>query len=133
MIIKNMDLSDGCINSLNLLIEMDLNASEAFKISRIIRELNPILEDKIKFERAIVSKHAQKDEAGNIEHPKDESGNIIESQIIISDTDAFNAEMSEFLNIEIEVSFDKLDFSNLNITGGTLKPRDLSHIDFLFI
>lgn len=128
-----MDLNDGCISSLNLLIEMEINAKEAFKISRIIRELNPILEDKIKIERSIVSKYAKKDESGNIEHPMDEDNNPIESQIIISDTDAFNAEMTEFLNMEIEVSFDKINFEDLGITNGTLKPKDLSFIDFLFI
>ena len=48
MIIKNQQLTNDTIGALNTLIELDINATIAFRLTRIIKELSSIVEDKLK-------------------------------------------------------------------------------------
>jgi hypothetical protein len=60
MIIKNSDLSNESIAALNVLIEQDINASSAFRLMRVIKELSSIVDDKLKMEKKIYDKWGQK-------------------------------------------------------------------------
>lgn len=130
IVIKNSQLNDETIGALNSLIEMDINAGAAFRLTRIIKELSSIVEDKVKMEKRILDKWTEKDEAGNIVQAKDEAGNVIEGAVNIKDPNAFTEEMSILMDSENEVLYDKLKFEDLNLQ--TAKVKDLIKIEFLF-
>jgi hypothetical protein len=130
IILKNSQLNDDTISALNTLIDLDINAQAAFRLMRIIKELSSILDDKIKMEKRILDKWTTKDELGNPTLAKDESGKIIEGAVNISDTAAFSKEMETLLDIENEISYEKIKFEELNLQ--TAKVKDLIKLEFLF-
>jgi len=130
IVVKNSELNDDAIGAINQLIDMDINASTAFKLTRIIKELSSIVEDKVKMEKKILEKWTQKDEQGNVLPAKDDEGNIIEGAVNIIDPNAFTQEMSILMNTDNELPFDKINFEDLNLN--TAKVKDLIKIDFLF-
>jgi len=130
IVIKNSQLNDETIGALNSLIEMDINAGAAFRLTRIIKELSSIVEDKVKMEKRILDKWTEKDELGNPVQAKDEAGNVIEGAVNIKDPNAFTQEMSILMDSENEIPYDKLKFEDLNLQ--TAKVKDLIKIEFLF-
>lgn len=129
-IVKNSQLSNDVIQSLNFLLEQDINASVAFRLLRIIKSLSSIIEDKIELEKKLIEKWSQKDENGQIIRAEDESGNLIEDAIMLTDVDGFSKDMSDLLNTENEIPFDKIRFDELELK--TVKLKDLIKIEFLF-
>lgn len=130
IIVKNSQLNSETIQALNSLIDMEINASSAFKLTRIIKELSSIVEDKSKMEKKILDKWVEKDESGNPTKPKDESGNLVEGAVNITNPDEFTKEMTSLMEIENEISYDKIKFEDLNLT--TAKVKDLMKLEFLF-
>jgi len=130
IIIKNSQLSNETIEALNTLIDLDINASSAFRLTRIIKELTSIVDDKLKMEKRILEKWVERDDNGDPVQAKDASGNIIEGAVNISDVEAFTQEMSQLLDIENEIPFEKMNFEELNLK--TAKVKDLIKLDFLF-
>ena len=99
-------------------------------MTRIIKHLSSIVEDKLKSEKRIYDKWIQRDENGNPIVPKDEQGNPIQGSVSISDMNAFTKEMTEFLEIESDIPFEKMNFEDLNLQ--TAKIKDLIKVEFLF-
>lgn len=130
MIIKNSQLNEETIASINKLIVADINASIAFKLSRIIKEISSILEDKNKMEQTIISKYAEKDEDGNIIQSKDKDGNPIQGSVNIIDMESFNSDISDLLNTENDIPYEKIKFEDMKLQ--TAKVKDLMLLDFLF-
>lgn len=130
IILKNSQLNDDTINALNMLIDLDINAIAAFRLTRIIKELSSILEDKIKMEKRILDKWTAKDEEGNATPAKDDQGNVIEGAVNITDSGAFTKEMEALLDIENEIPYEKIKFEDLNLQ--TAKVKDLIKLEFLF-
>jgi hypothetical protein len=130
IIIKNSQLNDDTINALNTLIDLDINAAAAFRLTRIIKEISSILEDKIKMETRVLDKWTAKDENGNHTPAKGEDGNIIEGAVNITDSSAFSKEMESLLDLDNEIPYDKIKFEELNLQ--TAKVKDLIKLDFLF-
>jgi hypothetical protein len=128
--VKNSQLTNETLGVLNQLIELDINASAAFRLTRIIKHISSIVEDKLKSERKIYDKWIQRDESGNPVIPKDEQGDPIQGSVSISDMNAFSKEMSDLLEVENEIPFDKLNFEDLNLQ--TAKIKDLIKVEFLF-
>jgi hypothetical protein len=128
--VKNSQLNNETLGVLNQLIELDINASAAFRLTRIIKHLSSIVEDKLKAEKRIYDKWIQRDEEGNPIIPKDEQGNPIQGSVSISDINAFTKEMTEFLEVESDIPFDKMNFEDLNLQ--TAKIKDLIKVEFLF-
>lgn len=128
--VKNSQLNSETIQVLNSLIEMDINANAAFRLTRIIKELSSIVDDKIKMEKRILDKWIQKDDSGNPVIPVDESGNKIEGAVSITNPESFSKEMNDLMNVETDIPYDKLKFEDLNLT--TAKVKDLMKLDFLF-
>jgi hypothetical protein len=128
--VKNSQLNNDTIQALNTLIELDINASVAFRLTRIIKELSSIVDDKVKMEQRILDKWVQKDEAGNMIPAKDSSGNIVEGAVNITNVEEFTKEMSTLMDVENEIPFDKIKFEDLNLQ--TAKVKDLIKLDFLF-
>lgn len=131
MIIKNSDLNNESIESLNTLIEQDINAVIAFRLTRVIKELSSILEDKLKMEKKIFDRWVEKDENGIPVVPLDKEGQPIEGSVSITDVDAFTKEMSDLMAIENNVVFEKIQFEDLGLV--TAKIKDIMRLDFLFV
>lgn len=130
ILVKNSQLGEDAINALNSLIDMDINATAAFRLTRIIKELSSIVEDKVKMEKKILEKWAVKDDNGQILEVKDENGNVIEGAVNIIDSESFTKEMSELMDLENMIDFDRMKFEDLGLK--TAKVKDLIKIEFLF-
>jgi hypothetical protein len=128
--IKNSQLNNDTLGVLNQLIELDINAVAAFKLSRIIKHLSSIIEDKLSTEKRIYDKWILKDEDGSPIHPKDDEGNEILDSIQVSDMQSFTKEMSELMDVENDIPFEKLNFEDLGLE--TAKIKDLIKVEFLF-
>jgi hypothetical protein len=130
IVIKNSQLTNDTISALNTLIDLDISAGVAFKLTRIIKELSSIVDDKLKMEKKILDKWTQKDEDGNPVVPNDKDGNPIEGSVNITNVEEFSKEMTELMEVEIQIPFDKVNFDDLNLT--TAKVKDLIKLEFLF-
>lgn len=130
IIVKNSQLSNETIQALNTLIELDINASVAFKLTRVIKEISSIVDDKLKMEKRILDKWVEKDENGNPVIPKDEKGEPVEGAVNITNVDEFTKEMSTLMDVENNIPFDKVNFEDLNLQ--TAKVKDLIKLEFLF-
>jgi hypothetical protein len=128
IIVRNSQLNDETIDSLNKLIDVDINASVAFKLMRIIKEISSIVEDKNKMEQMIINKHAEKDEDGKVVQTKDENGNPV--GVNIKDMDAFSDEMENLMSVENEIGYERINFEDLNLQ--TARVKDLIKLEFLF-
>ncbi len=130
IIVKNSQLSNETIQALNTLIELDINASVAFKLTRVIKEISSIVDDKLKMEKRILDKWVEKDENGKPVIPKDEKGEPVEGAVNITNVDEFTKEMSTLMDVENNIPFDKVNFEDLNLQ--TAKVKDLIKLEFLF-
>jgi hypothetical protein len=128
--VRNSQINNEALECLNNLIDEDINAVAAFKLTRIFKNLSSIVEDRLTSEKKILDRWVQKDESGKPKLALDENGNEIPETVLITDIDSFSKEMSELLNVENEIPFEKLDFSELGLK--TAKIKDLLKIDFLF-
>jgi len=128
--IKNSELTNEMISALNILIDTDINAVCAFRLSRVIKELTSIVEDKNKMERKIIDRWTKKDDDGNPVPVLDDNGGIVSGAVNISDPDSFKMEMDDFLDYDNEIDFEKINFEDLNLQ--TAKVRDLLKLEFLF-
>lgn len=130
IVIKNSQLNSDTLNVLNRLMEKEIDARLAFKLMKIMKEISSLVDDKLKLEKKILDKHAEKSEDGSYIPAIDDSGNQISGAIQIKDTDAFNKDMHELLMLENEVGYDKINFEELNLD--TIRVKDLMQIEFLF-
>jgi hypothetical protein len=130
MKVKNSQLNQDAIEALNNLIELDINASVAFKLTRVIKELSSIVDDKTKMEKRIFDKWIEKDENGDPVPAKDKDGNVIDGLVNLTDAEQFSKEMESLMNTENEIPFDKINFDDLQMK--TAKVKDLMKLDFLF-
>jgi len=130
IIVKNSQLNSETIEAVNNLIELDINAVAAFKLTRIIKEISSIVEDKLATEKKILEKFVEKDADGNTVRPKDEAGNIVEDAVNITNVEEFSKEMNELMSVDNEINFDKIKFEDLELK--TAKVKDLIKLDFLF-
>ena len=130
IIIKNSQLGPETMESLDKLTDLDINAPIAFKLTRIIKEISSIVEDKVKMERRILDKYSEKDEEGSVINPKDEKGNPIQGAVNITDMDSFSSEMKDLMEVESEIGYERINFEDLNLK--TAKVKDLMKLEFLF-
>ena len=130
MEVKNSQLNNDTIQALNTLIDLDINAVSAFKLTRIIKDISEIVELKLKMEKKILEKYGEKDLNGEFVRPKDQDGNIIGEAVNIIDVPSFTSEMEELMNMTHNLNHEKLNFEDLNLQ--TAKVKDLIKIEFLF-
>lgn len=128
IVVRNSDLNEETLAALNKLVDVDINASVAFKLMRIIKEITSIVDDKNKMEQRVINKHAEKDEEGNVLLVKDDKGNA--GGVNIKDMDAFSADMANLMGIENEIGYEKINFEDLNLK--TARVKDLIRLEFLF-
>lgn len=130
IIVKNSQLNNDTVQALNTLIELDINASVAFRLTRIIKEVSSIVDDKLKMEKRILEKWVEKDETGKPVVPKDENGKPLDGAVNITNVEEFTKEMSTLMDVENQIPFDKLKFEDLDLK--TAKVKDLIKLEFLF-
>jgi hypothetical protein len=130
IIVKNSQLTNETIGALNTLIELDINAGTAFKLTRIIKELSSIVDDKLKMEKKIFDKWVEKDESGEPVIPKNPDGSPVEGAVNITNVEEFTKEMSELMDVENVIPFETIQFDDLGLT--TAKVKDLIKVEFLF-
>ena len=130
ILVKNSQLNNEAIEALNILIDLDINANAAFRLTRIIKEISSIVEDKLKMEKKILDKWIQKDENGVPVRPLDENNNVVEDAVNITNVEEFTKEMNLLMNVENNIAFDKIKFEDLNLS--TAKVKDLIKLEFLF-
>ncbi len=128
--VKNSQLTKDTIDAINALIESDINATAAFKLTRLIKEFSSIVDDKIAAEKKLLEKWSDKDEDGNMLPVHDEEGNVIEGSVRISNVSEFNKEFEELMEIENHLNYDKIEFEELGLK--TAKIKDLIKLEFLF-
>lgn len=128
--VKNANLDNETIQTINNLIEKEINASAAFKLARIIKELSSIIDDKFKMEQKILDKWIEKDEAGDPVPAKDKDGNILPDSVNLKDPQSFTNEMNALMETENEIPFERINFDDLNLK--TAKVKDLMKLEFLF-
>jgi hypothetical protein len=128
--IKNSYLNSESIRVINNLLEMDINAATAFKLSRIIKEISAIFEDKKLMESRIVNKWSEFGEDGTPKIATDENGNIIKGSVVIKNMPAFNKEMNDLESVSTELNAEKIKFEDLELDRAKIK--DLMLLDFLF-
>lgn len=127
---KNSDLNKDTVEAINNLISMDINASYAFKLTRIIKEISSIIDAKNETEKKILEKNASKDENGEYIRPTDSEGNVLSDSVSIENVEQFTKEMSDLMNVENEILHDKIKFEDLGLK--TAKIKDLINLEFLF-
>jgi hypothetical protein len=130
MEVKNSQLNNDTIQALNTLIELDINAVSAFKLTRIIKDISEIVELKLKMEKKILEKYAEKDENGEFVRPTDQNGTVMSEAVNIIDVPSFTTEMDELMNMTHNLNHEKLNFEDLNLQ--TAKVKDLIKLEFLF-
>jgi hypothetical protein len=128
ILVRNSDLNEETLTALNKLVDVDINATVAFKLMRIIKEITSIVDDKNKMEKRLKNKHAEKDEEGNVLIVKDNGGNS--GDVNIKDVEAFLADMANLMEIENEIGYEKINFEDLNLK--TARVKDLMRLEFLF-
>jgi hypothetical protein len=131
MTFKNSQLNSEAIQILNSLIEMDIKATSAFKLMRIIKDISSLVEDKMKAEKKILNKWVEKDANGDVMPILDNNNEIIKGAVKITNMAQFEMDMKELLDMEINIQHDKINFNDLGIVD-TLKIKDLLKIDFIF-
>ena len=116
MIIRISQLTNDVVSVLNNLIDMDIKASSAFKLMRIIKDLSVSVEFKLKSEKKILEKWSEKDVNNNLIPVYDNDGNILQGAVKIINMQEFEKDMADLLNIEIDIPYDKLNFEDLGLT-----------------
>jgi hypothetical protein len=128
--VKNSQLNPDTIQALNTLIELDIEAGAAFRLTRIIKEISSIIDDKNKMEKRILDKWVQRDENGTPTRPLDPNGNPIEGAVNLTNPESFNQEMASLMDVENEIDYPKIKFEELSLK--TAKVKDLIKLEFLF-
>jgi hypothetical protein len=128
--VKNSELSNETITALNSLIDTDINATCAFRLTRIIKELSSIVDDKAKLEKKLIEKYTEKDEEGNATQVLNEDGSVVEGAVNITNPENFQNEMSDLMEVENEIPYEKINFEDLKLE--TAKVKDLITLEFLF-
>ncbi len=131
MTISNKNLNHDVINTINTLLEQKMNAPAAFKLTRILKEIEPLIEAKMSAEKRIYNKWLLVDENGDPVRPLDENGEIIPDAIQITDVQQFDKEMRELNEIETNIPYDKLNFDEMGVD--TIKPKDILLLDFMIM
>ena len=119
--VKNSELTKNTIEAINNLMEMDINASCAFKLMKIVKDLSETIETKNSAEKKLIDRYAEKDESGNYVVPVDQNGNSIEDSLTIKNIDEFTKEMKDLMDVENELLYDKLNIDDLGLKTAKIK------------
>jgi hypothetical protein len=128
--VKYSQLSKEALESLNYLVSLDINVDCVLKLTKLIKELGLLIEDRVKLESNILDKWVDRNSDGTPKLAVDNDGNIIDGYYVLMDADKFNEEMVAVSNLEVDIHMDRIKLLDLGVDK--LKIRDIIHIDYLF-
>jgi len=133
MIIKNKQLDAEAITALNEIIEMEISAVTAFKLMKIVKELDEIVKNRQQSELNLVKRYAVTNEDGTIKVPNGEDGEPVQGTFEISDenTEEFNKQINDLLEYENNLDFDPISIKDMGISK--ISVMKLMKLDFLFV
>ena len=127
MKITNKTVVDS-VESLNHLSELKLPVKTAYKLTKLTRKVNEVLETYNEVLGKLQQNHVKKDEEGNPKMLDDPNDSNIK-RLVFEDPEAFAEAYKELLEIETEIGITKLtveDLGNIEVT-----PTILYQIDWL--
>ena len=98
---------------------------------RIIKDISSLVEDKLKAEKKILTKWAEKDENGELMPVFDDNDKLVDGAIKIKNIPEFEKEVNELLNMDNSIQHEKINFDDLGLTD-MIKIKNLINIDFIF-
>ena len=118
------ELVVNSVESLNKLSELKLPVKTAFRLAKITRKMNEVLETYNEVLTKLQQDHVEKDEN---DQPKtlDDPNDPNIRRLVFADPKSFYAAHKELLEIETELDFAKLqveDLGNIEVTPATLYP-----------
>ena len=130
IIIKNSEMTEDVISTLNKLLETKLPIVDSYRLLKIINNISNIYDNFKKLKELTIDKHILRDENGERIAVYDDNTNEFKGYKI-ENVDEFNKSMNEIFNLEEIIPFDKLD---INIFSGLIDitPLELNTIHFLF-
>ena len=105
---------------LNEIAKKDLKARPAYKLARVMREIDREFSLFQENRKQLISKYADKDEKGNIKYNKD--GNITVEKDKI---DLFNNEIEELLNTSIQLNVDLIELNDIEDVNFTPQQMNI--------
>jgi len=108
-----------------VIMNQQFKGSLAFKIARLVRELDKEMETFNTERQKILTEYCVKDTDGNIQ--QDENGNI---QIQPDRINEFNEEFSNLLNTTVEINADKLPIDKID--DFDLTPQQMLNLEMFF-
>lgn len=108
---------------LNNLSKQSMPAKTAFKIMKIIKEVNKQLDDFNQIKQDLISTYGERDEMNNLKI--DENNNYIISN---DNKENFSTELTEILNERIEICIPQLKLDDLDFFH--FSPQELEKIEY---
>lgn len=122
-----MKLSNGAlVNSIGVLSKLNnsvLPVKTSYKLSKNIKTIDKEIVLYNEERQKLINKYAAKNEAGE---------NKIENGAFeIEDTENFNKDHKELLDIEVDIKVEKINIDELAKSDLTITPGELSLVDYL--
>lgn len=112
------------IGVLSKLTNMELPIKLSYTFSKNITKINRELTAYNKERGKLIEKYGEKDKEGNLKTKEDGTINIL-------DTESFNNDLKEILEIETEIDIHVIDLDTIN-TDINITPGELMVIDYMF-
>lgn len=124
--VKNSDIQNS-IASINAILARKLGPKTAFKIAKTVKVVGEAVDTYNKTRENLIDKHARKDENGQRSVKKGENGQP--DQWDLEDQTAFEKDINELLDIEIELDINKIKLEELG--EDPITPQMLVSITWL--
>lgn len=123
MKIKNEILLDS-VQVLRKLNNAELPVRVSYKLAKNIKNIDKELKIYEEEKQKLINKYGEKDEEGKLKTKEDGSINI-------TDTENWNKDIKELLEIEAEINIEKINIDELGKSDFKITPSELSLIDYM--
>ncbi len=131
--VTNGQIWGGSVDSLTKVLELNLPAKTSFKLVKLIRKVNEILQDIQEAHKKLLEKFGEKDKDGEFIHVLDQqTGKPNENQIQLKKDSVkpFKEEYKQLLEVENEIQGTKVTLDDLGDIE--IQPGVLLTLDWLF-
>lgn len=125
MILTNREMVTF-LNSVGIIKEMVLPVKASYAISKNIKKIEKEIEVYNEERAKLLDKYGEKDENGNLVVSEEQNIKIAPENV-----EKWNKDLSELLDIEVEVDIHKLKFSVLEESGMGMSISGIQSIDFM--
>ena len=123
MKIKNEVLVNS-VQVLRKLNNAELPVRVSYKLAKNIKSIDKELKIYEEEKQKLINKYGEKDEEGKLKTKEDGSINI-------TDTENWNKDIKELLDIEAEINIEKINIDELAKSDLKLTPAELALIDYM--